>query len=136
MQIIRVKLSLAVQQRQLFIRHRVDARFWRLRGTHCSGRRSSSCDSCGRRHSWRRDRLAARNQSTQTLSKNGIKSERTKHVDIKYHFVTDEVAAGRVQLEWIPTAQQLADVLTKALGNQQHRQLSSQLMVTASPARQ
>lgn len=69
------------------------------------------------------------NQSTQELSRNGIKSERTKHIDIKYRYVTDEVASGRVQLTWISTTQQLADVLTKALGSRQHRVLSDQLMV-------
>lgn len=72
------------------------------------------------------------NQSTQSLTRNGIKSERTKHVDIKYQFVTDEVARGRVQLQWVATTQQLADVLTKALGAQQHKALVQRLMVQAS----
>jgi hypothetical protein len=72
------------------------------------------------------------NQSTQELTKNGVKSERTKHIDIKYHFVTDEVAAGKVRLEWIPTTKQLADVLTKALGTQQHSVLSKELMTRVS----
>ena len=72
------------------------------------------------------------NQSTQTLTQNGVKSERTKHIDIKYHFVTDEVTNGNVQLEWVSTTQQLADVLTKALGGQQHAALSEKLMTTVS----
>jgi hypothetical protein len=69
------------------------------------------------------------NQSTQELTRNGVKSERTKHIDIKYHYVTDEVTSGRVRLEWISTTRQLADVLTKALGTQQHRQLSEEIMI-------
>jgi hypothetical protein len=72
------------------------------------------------------------NQSTQELSKNGVKSERTKHIDIKYHFVTDEVSKGNVQLQWVPTTQQLADVLTKALGRHQHSDLCEKLMTTVS----
>lgn len=72
------------------------------------------------------------NQSTQELTRSGIKSERTKHIDIKYHFVTDEVSSGRVRLQWIPTTQQLADVLTKALGIQQHRELCSKLMINVA----
>jgi hypothetical protein len=72
------------------------------------------------------------NQSTQSLTKHGIKSERTKHIDIKYHFVTDEVARGSVLLQWIPTTEQLADVLTKALGAQQHMSLIGQLMMKLS----
>ncbi len=69
------------------------------------------------------------NQSTQELSKNGIKSERTKHIDIKYHFVTDEVTSGKIQLKWIPTTQQLADVLTKSLGGNQHKQMIGKFML-------
>lgn len=72
------------------------------------------------------------NQSTQALSTHGVKSERTKHVDIKYHFVTDEIAKGNVELQWVPTTKQSADVLTKALGPQQHRALVNELMSSAS----
>jgi len=55
------------------------------------------------------------NQSTIAISKNGIKGERTKHVDVKYHFITETVDAGAVQLKWIPTTEQQADIFTKAL---------------------
>lgn len=68
------------------------------------------------------------NQSAQKLTENGIKSERTKHIDIKYRFVTDEVTQGRVRLQWVPTTQQVADVLTKALCTEQHRVLIDRLM--------
>ena len=56
------------------------------------------------------------NQSTIAVSKNGIKGERTKHVDVKYHFITETVENGVVQLKWIPTTEQQADIFTKALG--------------------
>jgi hypothetical protein len=56
------------------------------------------------------------NQSTITLSRHGIKSERTKHVDVKYHFITEKVQDGTVQLVWVPSTQQAADIFTKALG--------------------
>lgn len=69
------------------------------------------------------------NQSAQELSKNDIKSERTKHIDIKYHYIHDEVNKGRVRLKWIPTTQQLADILTKALASPQHSTLRDQLLV-------
>lgn len=70
------------------------------------------------------------NQSTIGLSNHGVKSERTKHIDIKYHYVTDEVSNGKVQLEWIPTTKQLADILTKSLGAQQHVALRQKLMTS------
>jgi hypothetical protein len=55
------------------------------------------------------------NQSTIALSKNGVKGERTKHVDVKYHFITETVESGSVQLKWVPTTEQQADIFTKAL---------------------
>ena len=68
------------------------------------------------------------NQSAQALSKNGIKSERTKHIAIKYAFIHDEVSKGRVRLQWVPSAEQLADILTKALARPLHEKLRDQLM--------
>ena len=55
------------------------------------------------------------NQSAIAVSKNGVKGERTKHVDVKYHFVTETVEQGGVKLKWVPTAEQEADIFTKAL---------------------
>ena len=55
------------------------------------------------------------NQSTIAISKNGIKGERTKHVDVKYHFITETIESGSVQLKWVPTTEQQADIFTKAL---------------------
>jgi hypothetical protein len=68
------------------------------------------------------------NMSTQALSKNGIKSERTKHVAIKYAFIHDEVSNGRVRLQWVPSAEQLADILTKPLARPLHERMRNQLM--------
>lgn len=68
------------------------------------------------------------NQSAQALTRNGIKSERTKHIAIKYAFIHDEVDSGRVRLEWIPTREQLADMLTKALSAPLLSQLRSTML--------
>jgi hypothetical protein len=69
------------------------------------------------------------NQSTQALSKNGIKSERTKHVSYKYAYIYYEVSEGRIELEWIPTKEQLADILTKSLPRPLHEKLTNELMI-------
>ena len=69
------------------------------------------------------------NQSAIAVTKNGIKGERTKHVDVKYHFVTETVERGDVRLKWIPTAEQQADIFTKALAQPAFEQLRSQLMM-------
>jgi hypothetical protein len=68
------------------------------------------------------------NQSAIAASANGVKSERTKHVDVKYHFVTESVERGVVTLKWVPTAQQQADIFTKALATPVFTTLRQQLM--------
>jgi hypothetical protein len=68
------------------------------------------------------------NQSTLAVSQNGVKSDRTKHVDVKYHFITQTVEQGAVKLKWIPTAEQQADIFTKALAVPVFERLRQQLM--------
>ena len=68
------------------------------------------------------------NQSTIAVSQNGVKSDRTKHVDVKYHFITQTVEEGAVKLKWIPTTEQQADIFTKALATPVFERLRQQLM--------
>jgi len=68
------------------------------------------------------------NQAALAASSNGIKSERTKHVDVKYHFVTETVEGGDVKLKWVPTQQQEADIFTKPLAPTVFMQLRSRIM--------
>ena len=42
-------------------------------------------------------------------------SARSKHVDIRHHFIRDHVQAGSFSTTWIPTADMPADIFTKAL---------------------
>jgi hypothetical protein len=68
------------------------------------------------------------NQSTIAVSKNGVKGERTKHVDVKYYFITETVESGKVKLQWISTKEQQADIFTKPLEKQVFELLRSLLM--------
>ena len=68
------------------------------------------------------------NQSAIAITHNGIKGERTKHVDIKYHFVTETVERGDVVLKWVPTTEQQADIFTKALAAPVFLHFRKQLM--------
>jgi len=68
------------------------------------------------------------NQSAIAVSENGTKGERTKHVDVKYHFVTETVERGDVKLRWVPTTQQQADIFTKALAAPVFLRLREQIM--------
>ena len=44
------------------------------------------------------------NQSAIAVSKNGIRGERTKHVDVKYCFITETIESGTVQLKCVTGA--------------------------------
>ena len=68
------------------------------------------------------------NQPTISISKNGIKGERTKHVDIKYHFVTEMINEGVIESKYIPTDKQQADMLTKALHKPRFEEFRKELM--------
>jgi hypothetical protein len=50
------------------------------------------------------------------LMHNGMSnSERTRHINIRYFFLTDRIESGELWVTYVPTDQMIADVLTKAL---------------------
>jgi hypothetical protein len=55
------------------------------------------------------------NLGTTYLSVNPIFYARTKHVEVDYHFVCDRVAKKKIQICFVPSWDQLADVFTKPL---------------------
>lgn len=55
------------------------------------------------------------NQGTIELSKNPVCRQRSKHIDVKYHFVRSAHVDGKVKIQYCPTEHMLADVLTKPL---------------------
>ena len=55
------------------------------------------------------------NQSAIAMTKNPQFHGRSKHIAIKYHFVRDKVAEGIVKIQYCPTTEMIADMLTKAL---------------------
>ena len=56
------------------------------------------------------------NQSCIKLSENPVFHDRSKHIEIRYHFIRDYVQRGVVRLQYLPIDQQVANILTKALG--------------------
>ena len=55
------------------------------------------------------------NTSAINLSKNPIQHSRTKHIEIRHHFLRDHVQKGDIELQYIHTDKQLADIFTKPL---------------------
>ena len=53
------------------------------------------------------------NQSCIKMKKNHVFHDKLKYIEIKYHFIWDMVQKGVVKLKYVPTEEQVADVLTK-----------------------
>ncbi|GKC26479.1 retrovirus-related pol polyprotein from transposon TNT 1-94 [Tanacetum coccineum] len=49
------------------------------------------------------------------ISNNPVLHLRTNHIDIRYHFIRDHILKGDIELHFIPTEYQLADIFTKPL---------------------
>ena len=60
-------------------------------------------------------RIGVENQSAIKLANNPIFHDRTKKFEVDWHICRQKVEAGEISMEYIPTADQPADMLTKAL---------------------
>ena len=53
------------------------------------------------------------NQGAINLAKNPVNHQRSKHIDIKYHFIRSEIQNGNVKLQYVQTDNNVADIFTK-----------------------
>lgn len=74
-----------------------------------------------------RTRLLVDNQSAIALMKNGVLNRRSKHIDVRYHFLKEKLDEHCFEVEFCPTDKQLADILTKSLTNVKFLRLREQL---------
>ena len=58
------------------------------------------------------------NKSAIALCGNNVQHSLSKHIDIRYHFIKEQVENGVVELYFVRTEYQLADIFTKALGRE------------------
>ncbi|GKD17305.1 retrovirus-related pol polyprotein from transposon TNT 1-94 [Tanacetum coccineum] len=58
------------------------------------------------------------NKSTIALSCNNVQHSRSKHIDIRFHFIKEHVENGVIELYFVNTEYQLADIFTKALARE------------------
>jgi len=69
------------------------------------------------------------NTSAINISKNPVQYSRTKHIDILHHCIRDLVESKEVALIFIPTENQLADILTKPLDGSRFESLRKSIGV-------
>jgi hypothetical protein len=69
------------------------------------------------------------NKSTIQLAEKGKStSERTKHINVRFFFVHDRMESGEIELEYMPTEDMVADILTKPLQGAQFEKLRDALL--------
>lgn len=61
------------------------------------------------------------------LTKNPEFHKRTKHVEVKYHFVREKYQEGAVRIEHANTEDMIADIMTKPLGRQKFEKFRHKL---------
>nr|GEX25484.1 retrovirus-related Pol polyprotein from transposon TNT 1-94 [Tanacetum cinerariifolium] len=58
------------------------------------------------------------NKSAITFCCNNVQHSRSKHIEIRYHFIKEQVENGMIELYFVITEYQLVDLFTKALGRE------------------
>lgn len=71
--------------------------------------------------------LLVDNQGALSMIKNFENTCRSKHIDIKFHFIKDIVSKNLISIEYVNTAANIADIFTKALNNYKFTSFRSQL---------
>ncbi|KAH9651968.1 retrovirus-related pol polyprotein from transposon RE1 [Citrus sinensis] len=73
------------------------------------------------------------NISATELAKNPVFHSRTKHIEIDVHFIRDKVLSGDLKIYYVPSEDQIADILTKPLSSPQFNYLRDKLNVFSCP---
>jgi hypothetical protein len=76
--------------------------------------------------------LLCDNESAVRMADNPIEHSRTKHIDIRHHFLRDHQQKGDIEVYHINTENQLADIFTKPLDEKRFCRLHSELNVLNS----
>ena len=73
------------------------------------------------------------NSSTIDISKNPVQHSKTKHIEIRYHFIKNLIERKIVCLEYIPNERQNADIFTKPLNRSKFETLCEVIGVILCP---
>lgn len=62
-------------------------------------------------------RLDCDNKAAINIAHNPVQYDRTKHVEIDRHFIKEKLTSGTICTPFVQSGEQLADILTKGVGN-------------------
>jgi hypothetical protein len=73
--------------------------------------------------------LLCDNESAICMTDNLVEHSRTKHIDIRYHFLRDHQQKGDIKIAYVNTHNQLADIFTKPLDEKTFSKLRNELNI-------
>ena len=73
--------------------------------------------------------LLCDNESAIRMVENPVEHSRTKHIDIQFHFLRDHHQRGDIEIAYINTKDQLADIFTKPLDEKTFTKLRNELNI-------
>jgi hypothetical protein len=76
--------------------------------------------------------LLCDNESAIKLANNLVSHSRTKHIDVRHHFLRDHEAKGDIEIHHVSTKKQLADIFTKPINESRFCALRSELNILDS----
>ena len=74
-------------------------------------------------------KLNCDNKVAMSISENPVQHNRTKHVEVDRHFIKEKLEDGTVELSFLKSQDQLADILTKAVAGRTFTKVLSKLNI-------
>lgn len=71
------------------------------------------------------------NNAALAIATNDAVTNANKHIELRFHIIKDRIKRGLIQLEYVSTDHQLADIMTKNLGTLKHKEFTKQLGLIA-----
>lgn len=79
-------------------------------------------------------KLMCDNKASISISENPVQHDRTKHIEVDRHFIKEKIEDKIVELPYVPSEDQLADILTKAVAGRVFDDTLDKLGIGESPA--
>jgi hypothetical protein len=70
------------------------------------------------------------NMSTIPMTKNSMFHSRTRHIELRHHFIRKLVQEGEIQLEFLNTNEQLPDLFTKVVTSEKFVEFKKNMRIT------